>query len=587
MDVSPTSVNFQESFRESFLSPLHLGILFLALTLPFTSVEVFAANGEPVQWLVLNIGTAIPLVFALWVLKEPVKRIATHSTRRLVAFFALIGFLRGGLVAVCARQFNLTSDLNLTSRLIISVLFMTGFGLVITYLLARIQWFSRIQSSLIFRREELLKSQSTLREKIDAAAESLQLETQKFIAPTIDLLRDELDSLRTTESVDVQEAIDTFHTAVNDIVRPLSHNLIRDGLHPGFQESKTEVTRTSAFSGNTNFLLRWMPIALIPTTVAIAYLSFSATSRFATSGLFFMFAAIFIVVVAPLVIEKFGEHLAAAQRMSLIRSVWFAVFVSLVVAAVVHAFVEINRENFDPELILLSLTMRLLVISLVAFVLRISNYEKYIELQSAVRDMEIVEATLRRSLWIQRRRLSLHLHGTLQSALSATAIALAKPDLTQQDIERLKQNLNDAVVQVNKQEASRHDVQTVLRDLAGLWSDTVDIMWSVPPRVEELLKEDAELNETVCEILREAISNGVRHGVAKEISIELQWQPHALLIKVIDDGVGFAENYRTGLGTEMLNAVCLEWSRERVDNKSLLIAKLAKSDIPLESASRP
>jgi signal transduction histidine kinase len=55
--------------------------------------------------------------------------------------------------------------------------------------------------------------------------------------------------------------------------------------------------------------------------------------------------------------------------------------------------------------------------------------------------------------------------------------------------------------------------------------------------------EPAWLSPHTCEqlygIVREALNNIVKHAKARHVQLELDWQPDNLMVRLVDDGVGF------------------------------------------------
>jgi signal transduction histidine kinase len=49
----------------------------------------------------------------------------------------------------------------------------------------------------------------------------------------------------------------------------------------------------------------------------------------------------------------------------------------------------------------------------------------------------------------------------------------------------------------------------------------------------------ADLETTCFRVVQEALTNVVRHAQAERVRIELRKQPEALLLTVLDDGIGF------------------------------------------------
>ena len=66
---------------------------------------------------------------------------------------------------------------------------------------------------------------------------------------------------------------------------------------------------------------------------------------------------------------------------------------------------------------------------------------------------------------------------------------------------------------------------------------------------EEVVKFDNHAAAThLFRIVQEAVSNAIKHGKAKKISIQLREQPTHLHLRVSDDGVGFPEKFSGGTG---------------------------------------
>jgi signal transduction histidine kinase len=65
---------------------------------------------------------------------------------------------------------------------------------------------------------------------------------------------------------------------------------------------------------------------------------------------------------------------------------------------------------------------------------------------------------------------------------------------------------------------------------------------------ELLLSNDAESSTHLYRIAQEAITNAIKHGKAKHISIGLEKKDGVITLTVTDDGIGLSENARNGQG---------------------------------------
>lgn len=154
----------------------------------------------------------------------------------------------------------------------------------------------------------------------------------------------------------------------------------------------------------------------------------------------------------------------------------------------------------------------------------------------------------------ERELIAMDLHDGLIQALYATVLNLAVHE----------QSLADTDADARRAlEAARGDVQRVIEEMRGyannlrerefaprnlqaglrLLADTlrlnsrVDAELIVDPGVEQALA--AETRRHLLYVVREAVSNVLRHAHARRVSIELTRSGDCLLVRVTDDGQGF------------------------------------------------
>ncbi len=73
------------------------------------------------------------------------------------------------------------------------------------------------------------------------------------------------------------------------------------------------------------------------------------------------------------------------------------------------------------------------------------------------------------------------------------------------------------------------------------------------------------------EIVREELSNAIRHGHARQVMIDVTADTHDTVeVLVTDDGV-FAPPAASGLGSSLLDEWCIAWERSRTDTCGTLL----------------
>lgn len=163
------------------------------------------------------------------------------------------------------------------------------------------------------------------------------------------------------------------------------------------------------------------------------------------------------------------------------------------------------------------------------------------------------ETRLRQSLDL-RARLARDLHdGVIQSiyaaglGLEGAMAQLARdPEAARARLQHCRQSLNDVIRDVRgfisglEHEAMHHqdfgqEIATLVRTMQALWP--VHIQVQLAPAVIERLSATQELH--ALQICRESISNAVRHGGARAITITLDEHAGQALLRIQDTGRGF------------------------------------------------
>lgn len=174
--------------------------------------------------------------------------------------------------------------------------------------------------------------------------------------------------------------------------------------------------------------------------------------------------------------------------------------------------------------------------------------------------LEELISRIRRETWFMHRSVSLAVHGTVQSALISTAMRLTASDRTPATVGDARRRLEESLQAVAVEEGQGISLELALEDLRALWSPLVDIRIFVAPFAIDPLLKDHGLRRCVIEICREATSNAIRHGKAKTIDIRIDSLNDLIEIRISDDGIGTAGNEVAGLGSQMLDEICVRWT---------------------------
>lgn len=192
-------------------------------------------------------------------------------------------------------------------------------------------------------------------------------------------------------------------------------------------------------------------------------------------------------------------------------------------------------------------------------------------------------ALFEQQMWIARRNWSFVVHGTVQAALTAaiTRLSSAEP-LEQYQIDLVRQDLARAADALSKTPETEVDLPVALGNLQTTWKGICEIKFEISERANRSLQRDANARMCVNEICKEAVSNAVRHGEAKAMTIAIDRSADELLIiDASNTGRPVAANIRQGVGSAMLDDLTVQWSltNNRALGRTVLQAKLPLAGI--------
>jgi PAS domain S-box-containing protein len=167
----------------------------------------------------------------------------------------------------------------------------------------------------------------------------------------------------------------------------------------------------------------------------------------------------------------------------------------------------------------------------------------------------------------EQQRLGQELHDGICQHLTAVAfmarsVALRLKNhrvIEVNDIEKIAQLVNDAATDTRNLSRALHRVDIDSAGLPAALQDLVDReIWRIPCRLKIRpsfhMENDAAAGQ-LYRIAREAVINANKHAQARQITVELDRSGEEIILRVIDDGVGFQNEpkLKEGLGFHIMN----------------------------------
>jgi signal transduction histidine kinase len=164
-------------------------------------------------------------------------------------------------------------------------------------------------------------------------------------------------------------------------------------------------------------------------------------------------------------------------------------------------------------------------------------------------------------LWLARRQWQFIVHGSVQAALTAALTRLQSPECDQATLALVSQDLQRAEKALMAPPVHKIDLPASLAELQTTWRGICDIRLKITERATRALQGNNDACICVNEIVKEAVSNAVRHGQAKTVTVEIDREGDvSLAIKVSNDGLPIKVRPAAGVGSRLIKELTTSWS---------------------------
>lgn len=532
------------------------------------------------DWLLVGLGGQLVLMLAFaigrWGLhRGGVDRSPVGTVIVMVAAIIARAWALAGLVPALGLANTFELGYRIGSSLVAQLGVLLIFAVVVS---AQAQHGSQ-QAALEAQREALSDLNRTMRARLDETVSTLRAEVRRTIDPLIRDVDAELEAL--TRSVDVGPLRESIRSAVDDDLRPLSHRL-------AVATDVTEVLASVEYrtASGRSPLPRRMPVARLSRPILFGFLMALISTSQSLREFSFPLVLSFPVVSGVLV----GLLMAAARGIvgRWAPPLWTGITVvalaggaSVLVGVVVQPLLGLPVPQFINGAAFLVGAMVAVLIALYAAVdQRRAGTEE--ALRTSIVELMEASSLLRQHAFAARRHLSYVIHGSIQSALHSAALRLATMETPDEAvISTIRQDISEATARLDEPVSPYVMLVDTLQEIADLWSGTCDVRWTMDHRTVRAVAESPVAAMSITEIIRECVTNAVRHGRARSVTVRIQRSGDGrVVLDITDDGGGVAASAVPGLGSHMLDEMCVSWQRTSGECGTRVVAEVATVLLP-------
>lgn len=518
------------------------------------------------RWTMVSFLTLIPFfilyfVAGLTIFKDREKNPLPGYYLFILGLF--LGFTRGAVLSWLADALNMV---NLDGRTFSEYFWINSLHYGVLTMLslpfwaliaAAIELYSEDRKALI---SDLMLSQSQRAESAAVIKSLRSSMTRKVDENLLEVIEDAhiyLDSKGKTLEQNWELMAVRLRKAALDTIRPFSHQLHRAGEEKEYKAKLPELLRF--VTSNFRVDVSWVILAYLVVFLPSILLNSPFSSGLANVA--FRCLLIFLGIKLLLLLKRLG-----ALRY------FFAFFIALSIMAVGFGFIvsatdqifQLNREGYYSlfaesfSLIFLTLTMGLIN----TFVYGQHAEAEFLEQQLSKEKLEAM--LLKREEERLSRELAKYLHGTIQSRLMASAMAIEKAG-RKGDKAALKKELAQAYASLRVPSAQyfaapADSFQEEVTQAVNKWKNLLNIKTTIDRKIKDI---DPTKAQEIGNAINEGLSNAFRHGGASNVKLNIKLNAYGLKVELVDDGNG-PTGGKGGLGSEWFNAIAgSSWSLKR------------------------
>ena len=425
--------------------------------------------------------------------------------------------------------------------------------------------------------DQLLGYRESAKQILQDALENMRSKTVASVTPSLDRISELLKNQLAPENR--TDLIDELKLVISTKVRPLSQSLQQEAEKLSVAPSRSVSSPSVKPKLPSTFGLR-KSLKLMPAMVLIvlgfpmvAFLVIDSKSLF--RGLLSAIGVALVMSLLKLLLPKTREFKTSIGMTLLV------LFSSI---AVLPGFL-ITYFRYGPIPEIFANAIWMIGISVGAFVLTSyaraidearDKYERELEQFNEQLSKEV--ALFEQRLWLERRAWSYVIHGDVQGALSAAVTRLQRSEkLEPYELEMVKQDIARAAKALTSSPAKDINFTQSLDELVRTWAGVCDIKIESSARADRAIEANLDARNCINEICKEAISNAVRHGNAKNAVIRLSRDKDDVIeLEICNDGYKPLREQPNGMGLSMIDDLSLSWklTTERHKDQTCLIAQL-------------
>ncbi len=508
-------------------------------------------GGDPISWFVVVIAGYAVTVAAIEILQQiHIRLFGKPKVIANLVILLLSGLIRGATVFYVGWLLGVMPESELWFRLSAAPLYVTAVYMVFNTLV--VAYLNQREIDQELRREQYSLTQSRLEfaQEIDRLRLAQRARISEMVTPSLWEISKHLNDAKLSK--DASAIVRALRGLNEDVVRPLSHELAKRFDPPTLTSAAPFLTKLGRLTlPKRTTLGQALPVGWTALTAFVLGYSMLSASSNPLEGL----------VTALVLTSWFGlvTYGVKALTVNLEHPTWLGFLTSIPAGALVGltAWPFTFWETLTlPATFLVQSSVFFSIAYPSIYLMAIANNQAEIsqaQLRAIVEELRLLNSQLRQQIWLDQKMLATELHGSVQATLHATALQLSKIDQpTIADLEKVRDAVDRALARLGETAyLEGESFDQVLADIAEVWADSCRIEFHIQPQAQQALIQQQSLARSTIEVVREATTNAIKHGKAKNIKVTITLSGQLLDLVVDNDGQELISSTQ-GLGTSVI-----------------------------------
>ena len=541
------------------------GWSYLILFIPQVAFDVVAYESQSLLWLPiwslghLLIGFCAYFLRSLW-LDKRLARKPSAALNILVA--AGLGAIRVTFIGYISFELALAPEFNLTARIIAGAILGVMIFVVLGSALSSRTNYQSALGQLLAAQRQIENVRRAKRNEVAKLQSQWEILTRKAIEPKLEEIARAINRKNIKAAAKKQIANDLRFLLDNQI-KPLSARL---------RSTSSALANPETFRGVSAIRLFSIPDRINPDRAINPVLQLLVVAGAIPFALYVFEGPAWIplgfVVAAVTTLFLALNKLAVARRKSIPTKWGMAALFGLVLTqtAIGYFVLEaagLSQQTSIPVTILLFSALFLTTALYGLAVTYEYNQEAFMKTLSRNNNRLVRElALLNQRLWVEKREWALRVHGSVQASLTASLVRLSGPGApSSEQLAKVREHLAQASNALNAKTVKPADLRDSLKVIQKTWAGIVKIKVDLNSEAAKKVLADAWAGVIANEIIKESVSNSVKHGKADLVTVSFaETQSGFVEITVQDNGRGISSRSSNGLGSQILDEVAFPWS---------------------------